>query len=35
VAAAVANAVYNASGVRVRDYPFALDKLIERMPGIG
>jgi hypothetical protein len=35
VAAAVANAVYNASGVRVRDYPFALDKPIERMPGIG
>jgi xanthine dehydrogenase YagR molybdenum-binding subunit len=35
VAAAVANAVYNASGVRVRDYPIMLDKLIERMPDIG
>ncbi len=35
VAAAVANAVYNASGVRVRDYPITLDKLIERMPDIG
>jgi len=28
VAAAVANAVYNATGVRVRDYPITLDKLI-------
>jgi xanthine dehydrogenase YagR molybdenum-binding subunit len=32
VAAAVANAIYNATGVRVRDYPITLDKLIERMP---
>jgi xanthine dehydrogenase YagR molybdenum-binding subunit len=32
VAAAVANAVYNATGVRVRDYPITLDKLIQRMP---
>ena len=32
VAAAVANAVYNATGVRVRDYPITLDKLIDRMP---
>ena len=32
VAAAVANAVYNATGVRVRDYPITLDKLIERLP---
>jgi xanthine dehydrogenase YagR molybdenum-binding subunit len=31
VAAAVANAVYNATGVRVRDYPITLDKLIDRM----
>src|SRR5687767_15383504 len=30
-AAAVANAVYNATGVRVRDYPITLDKLIEKM----
>jgi xanthine dehydrogenase YagR molybdenum-binding subunit len=29
VAAAVANAVYNATGVRVRDYPITLDKLID------
>jgi xanthine dehydrogenase YagR molybdenum-binding subunit len=31
-AAAVANAIYNATGVRVRDYPITLDKLIGRMP---
>jgi xanthine dehydrogenase YagR molybdenum-binding subunit len=30
VGAAVANAVYNATGVRVRDYPITLDKLITR-----
>ena len=35
VAAAVANAIYNATGVRVRDYPVTLDKLIGRMPNIG
>jgi xanthine dehydrogenase YagR molybdenum-binding subunit len=35
VAAAVANAVYNASGVRVRDYPITLDKLLERLPEVG
>jgi xanthine dehydrogenase YagR molybdenum-binding subunit len=32
VAAAVANAVYNATGVRVRDYPVTLDKLLAAMP---
>ena len=31
-AAAVANAVYNATGVRVRDYPITLDKLIMQLP---
>jgi xanthine dehydrogenase YagR molybdenum-binding subunit len=35
VAAAVANAIYNATGVRVRDYPITLDKLLDRMPEIG
>jgi len=35
VGAAVANAVYNATGIRVRDYPITLDKLLERMPGVG
>ena len=28
VAAAVANAVYNATGIRIRDYPITLDKLL-------
>jgi xanthine dehydrogenase YagR molybdenum-binding subunit len=32
VGGAVANAVYNATGVRVRDYPITLDKLLARMP---
>jgi xanthine dehydrogenase YagR molybdenum-binding subunit len=32
VAAAVANAVYHATGVRVRDYPITLDKLLAKMP---
>ena len=34
VGAAVANAIYNATGVRVRDYPVTLDKLIDRMPSM-
>ena len=33
VAAALANAVYNATGVRVRDYPVTLDKLLAKMPA--
>ena len=32
VGAAVANAVYNATGIRIRDYPITLDKLLDRMP---
>jgi len=35
VSAAVANAVYNATGVRVRDYPITLDKLLARLPNVG
>jgi xanthine dehydrogenase YagR molybdenum-binding subunit len=35
VAAAVANAVYNATGVRVRDYPVTLDKLIDKLPQLA
>jgi xanthine dehydrogenase YagR molybdenum-binding subunit len=35
VGAAVANAIYNATGVRVRDYPITLDKLLDRMPSVG
>ena len=34
VGAAVANAVYNATGVRLRDYPITLDKLLDRMPAV-
>ncbi|EJL33414.1 aldehyde oxidoreductase molybdenum-binding subunit PaoC [Novosphingobium sp. AP12] len=32
VAAAVANAVYNATGVRIRDYPITLDKYLANLP---
>ena len=32
VGAAVANAIYNATGVRVRDYPITLDKLLDGLP---
>ncbi|MBJ7499395.1 MAG: xanthine dehydrogenase family protein molybdopterin-binding subunit [Sphingopyxis sp.] len=32
VAAAVANAVYNATGARVRSYPITLDKFIDKLP---
>lgn len=32
VGAAVANAIYNATGVRVRDYPVTLDKLLAGTP---
>ena len=35
VGAAVANAIYNATGVRVRDYPVTLDKLIDRLPRVA
>jgi xanthine dehydrogenase YagR molybdenum-binding subunit len=35
VGAAVANAVYNATGVRVRDYPITLDKLLARLPRVA
>jgi xanthine dehydrogenase YagR molybdenum-binding subunit len=32
VSAAIANAVYNATGVRVREYPITLDKLLDQLP---
>ena len=35
VAAAVANAIYNATGIRVREYPITLDKLIEKLPEVS
>jgi aerobic-type carbon monoxide dehydrogenase small subunit (CoxS/CutS family) len=35
VAAAVANAIYNATGARARDYPITLDKLLARLPEVA
>ena len=35
VAAAVANAVYNATGVRVRNYPITLEKLLGGLPAVA
>jgi xanthine dehydrogenase YagR molybdenum-binding subunit len=35
VGAAVANAIYNATGVRVRDYPITLDKLMKGLPQVA
>ena len=35
VGAAVANAIYHATGIRVRDYPITLDKLSERRPPVA
>jgi xanthine dehydrogenase YagR molybdenum-binding subunit len=32
VGAAIANAIYNATGVRVRNYPITSDKLIDGLP---
>lgn len=34
VSAAIANAIYNATGVRVRDYPITLDKLLKGLPTL-
>ena len=31
-AAAIANAIYNAVGIRIRDFPITLDKLIDQLP---
>jgi xanthine dehydrogenase YagR molybdenum-binding subunit len=31
----VANAIHNATGVRVRNDPITLDKLLERLPRIA
>jgi xanthine dehydrogenase YagR molybdenum-binding subunit len=35
VGGAVANAIYNATGVRVREYPITLDKLLGKMPAVA
>jgi xanthine dehydrogenase YagR molybdenum-binding subunit len=34
VGAAIANAIYNATGMRVRDYPITLDKLLPKLPTV-
>jgi xanthine dehydrogenase YagR molybdenum-binding subunit len=31
----VANAIYHATGVRVRDYPVTLDQLLAKIPHFG
>ena len=35
VGAAVANAIYNATGVRLREYPLTLDKVLASLPSIA
>ena len=35
LSAAIANAIYNATGIRVRDYPITLDKLIGELPEVA
>ena len=35
VAAAIANAIHHATGIRVRDYPITLDKLLDGLPVLG
>ena len=35
VAAAIANAVHNATGVRTREYPVTLDKLLDHLPAMS
>jgi xanthine dehydrogenase YagR molybdenum-binding subunit len=35
VSAAIANAIHNATGIRVRQYPITLDKLISNLPEFG
>ncbi len=34
IGAALANAIYNATGARVREYPITLDKLLEKLPAL-
>ena len=35
VAAAIANAIYDATGVRLRDYPMTLDRFLDRLPEVA
>ena len=34
-AAAIANAIYNATGVSVREYPITVDQCFERLPSMA
>ncbi|MCA0941980.1 xanthine dehydrogenase family protein molybdopterin-binding subunit [Salipiger pacificus] len=34
VSAAIANAMYNATGIRLRDYPLTLDRMLEALPEV-
>ena len=33
--AAIANAIYNATGIRVRDYPLTMDKYLDQLPAVA
>lgn len=33
--AAIANAIYNATGARIREYPITLDKLLDKLPAVA
>lgn len=35
VTAAIANAVYNATGVCIREYPITLDNFIDQLPAMA
>jgi len=35
VGAAINNAIYNATGIRVREYPLTLDKYLDRLPRVA
>ena len=35
VGAAIANALYNATGIRLREYPLTLDGMLERLPPLA
>lgn len=35
VSAAIANAIYNATGVRLRHYPLTLDKMLHQLPDVA
>jgi xanthine dehydrogenase YagR molybdenum-binding subunit len=35
IGAAIANAIYNATGARIREYPITLDKLLDKLPAVA